>query len=130
MGEVVLEPSIGGPSVQKRAKIISVLFVLLCGILLGWFIIIALSRGDVPAADIFLDANDASKFLGHPSSEPVSYPGLSAEEVVQKYLGQPAQTAPQNPGISAEEALEYLGQPAFNETPWQPTKAERRTYGI
>lgn len=130
MGEAVLEPYFGGGTpVQKKGKLVTVLFVLLCGVLLGWFIIIALSRGDVPATDLFLEADDASKFLGHPSSEPATYPGLSAEDVAEKYLGKPAKKAPQNPGILAEEALKYLGQPS-GETLWYPTEEEKRTYGI
>lgn len=38
---------------RRRMSIVAVLLVALCGVLLGWFLIIALSRGDLP-----LDSQD------------------------------------------------------------------------
>lgn len=129
MGDIALEPYAGGaPEEKKKATLVTVLFVLLCGVLLGWFIIIALSRGDIPASDVFLKTEDTLKFFGQPGSESVTNADVPTKAILSESFGEPSGEVVVKP-LSTEEALKAFGTPG-TESAWQPTAEEKAKYEL
>ncbi len=112
MGEVVLEPYMGGGApVQKKGKLVTVLFVLLCGILLGWFIIIALFRGDIGPKP--LTEEEIQNTLSKPSLVPPVRFNKTESEIAED-LSKPSKAQPINAdsGKTEEEILNSLSKPS------------------